>query len=162
MLFDTSCGGIYVDDYGCCVCKDLTQKLLEVSPLSHIATNSWDSGTGYIHYHFKNIRILGRDATMGLCFAPAGNIDTADIVLPIPNKPLDWADWSEERERQRDVVHKKILEEQLAPPYGYPWGITEANYDARTGGSSIGINYFHSEEERCRWKWKDGQWRRKA
>jgi hypothetical protein len=97
---------------------------------------------------------------ISLIFSPNGLIDMVSLTLKFDDSDLQWRTWSKEKEFQRDAMHKKILEEQLGkPPYGYPWGIIGAEYDARTGGSSIGVRYFHSEKERRKWKWNGSQWR---
>lgn len=62
-----------------------------------------------------------------------------------------WADWSEEKERQRKQIHDQWLRALTGhASHVYAWGEIWSGFDARSGGSSIVIRY----------SWQGKPWRR--
>jgi hypothetical protein len=54
----------------------------------------------------------------------------------------DIKEWVEDRERQRKAVHEAWLRTQLGePPYAYPWGNIESDFDPRGWSSEILVTY---------------------
>ena len=57
-----------------------------------------------------------------------------------------WEDWSEESERRMKNYYSTVLGHLLGfsgiKPHEFSWGIAEANYDERSGGSYILVRYY--------------------
>ena len=52
-----------------------------------------------------------------------------------------WSDWSRERELARKEAHDKWLNEVIGTRRSFPWGSVSSDFDAKTGGSEITIEY---------------------
>ena len=64
-----------------------------------------------------------------------------------------WADWSEEKERQRKQIHDQwLLALTGYASHFYAWGESWSDFDPKSGGSSIVIRY----------SWQGKPWRRQA
>jgi len=77
--------------------------------------------------------------------AAAAHFDGAKLrmiswQLELP--PQKEAVWSEEHELERKRVHDVWLRQELGePPYRFPWGQLESNYDSKGCASAIIVNY---------------------
>ena len=64
-----------------------------------------------------------------------------------------WADWSEEKERQRKQIHDQWLRALTGhASHVYTWGEIWSGFDPKSGSSSIVIQY----------SWQGKPWRRQA
>lgn len=62
------------------------------------------------------------------------------ICMPIENDDIEH--WTEAHELERKAVHDSWLRAELGdPPYVYPWGRIESDYDARGCASDIIVTY---------------------
>ena len=71
-----------------------------------------------------------------------------------PRYGASWDEWSEEKERARSDAHDALLIDLLGPgarrqrpdgselTYAFPWGDVWSAYDARSGGSEIGVRFL--------------------
>jgi len=62
------------------------------------------------------------------------------LMLHLPSD--DTGGWSDEAERERQVLHDEWLRSELGkPPYLYAWGRVESSIDPRDGFSDIVLHY---------------------
>ena len=59
-----------------------------------------------------------------------------------------WSNWSLEDELEIKRKNDALLRRSLGPPpYSYEWGNISSEYDAKTGGSEVTLNYDLSPEK---------------
>jgi hypothetical protein len=65
---------------------------------------------------------------------------TVSFQIELP--PRKEEVWSEEHELERKRLHDEWLQDELGmPPYWFPWGRLESNYDSKGCSSAIIVSY---------------------
>jgi hypothetical protein len=118
----------------------LTLQAFRASPLAANAQAS-PGGGAWMQYH------LGRQVIAGAIFSLVLYFDGSRLAmvrmsLVEPDESPSWDDWSDQKELARKAKHDAWLTTQLGPPpWVYPWGRIESNYDPRSGASLVVVVY---------------------
>jgi hypothetical protein len=95
-------------------------------------------------YRARFVDAQGRELVLTVGFADE-QVSLVGLLYLLPREDdprSSTAVWTEENERQRQVLHDAILREWLGdPPYAYSWGGVRSVYDSRSGFSAIQIVY---------------------
>jgi hypothetical protein len=101
-----------------------------------------DMHNGWKWLTARNVSV--REYYLTLEFAFYNNLLRA-ITLVISSEKSSqlpsWKNWSEHTEMQKLSKLKQWLQEELGQEGMFDWGNVTANYDYKSGGSSIIINY---------------------
>ncbi|MEJ7731169.1 MAG: hypothetical protein WKG00_18375 [Polyangiaceae bacterium] len=98
-------------------------------------------GPGHRNHHAREVLLEGTSFVLGAYFHD-GRIIMIILCAGLPNDPRSWDEWSLEREMERKNLHDSWLRARLGdPPWSFSWGSIWSDYDARSAGSSWGINF---------------------
>ncbi|TLM91784.1 hypothetical protein [Hymenobacter jeollabukensis] len=103
----------------------------------------YDMGNGWQQYHVRLEQDAWR-ANLVLWLVGRYFVQWQLAFYPVDTRPRTWADWNEAAERQQAQEFHQWLSTQLGPSDGswqFDWGEVWVGYDARSGGSSIGVRY---------------------
>lgn len=96
-------------------------------------------GTGWEWYDLR-FELLPMRFGLSLGFYGT-SLRTCLFGLPTTQPAPGWATWNEAHEQQLAEVYDTWLTEQVGPNRTFAWGLAWAEYDPRSGCSSLGIRY---------------------
>jgi hypothetical protein len=99
-------------------------------------------GNGWIHYTFKNVEAFAKFFHFTFYFF-GENLKSIEFI--INESPFDlntgWDSWSEQREKENALLYNNWLNKEIGTVRNFTWGNVLADYDPKSGGSSIFIRY---------------------
>jgi hypothetical protein len=101
-----------------------------------------DLRTGWQWLLVRNVQVDSMYYLLDLGFNQQRLRRVALVVAPIPFAfPVTWDSWSEEAEARSLVRLKQWVRAEVGQQEEFAWGTVSAEYDARSAGSSVSINY---------------------
>ena len=101
-----------------------------------------DLGNGWIWLRIKNIETSGYFFHISFAF---NNHKLKEINLIVSNKKFDlnsnWSNWSEQKELEALQFYNNWLNKEIGNQREFNWGEVWADYDPKSGSSSIGLRY---------------------
>ena len=105
-------------------------------------TELWDMHTGWQWLLVRNVQVGRLYYSLNLGFTQQRLRRVALVVSPTPFAvPATWDGWSEEAEARSLVRLKQWIRAEVGQEGEFAWGTVRADYDARSAGSSVSINY---------------------
>jgi hypothetical protein len=104
----------------------------------------------YCTFSVGSYQLAGLSLSISLGFY-GEQLETIGLFHDAKALGSSWADWSEEKERQRKQIHDHWLRELTGhASHVYTWGEIWSGFDPKSGSSSIVIQY----------SWQGKPWRR--
>ena len=101
-----------------------------------------DLETGWQWLLVRNVQVANLYYLLNLCFDQQRLRQVALVVAPTPFAfPATWDGWSEEAEARRLASLKQWIRAEVGQASDFAWGTVSAEYDPRSAGSSVSINY---------------------
>lgn len=101
-----------------------------------------DMGNGWKWYNVKNVKIVDLYFIISFGFL---NERLKELSFAFSNTKYDlskgWESWNENEEGQKAVTFNNWLKAELGSEKTFGWGEVWADYDEKSGNSSIGIRY---------------------
>jgi hypothetical protein len=136
-MSDEQVGFVLRHPCGLRIAQDLPEA--EVRSIDGVLTR--DMRTGYIWYDLPESEIAGQVVGMSLCFFE-GKLWHLNVA--VVNEELfggSWADWTEQKERDRAEATRRWFADVGYAVGTYPWGIVYADTDMKTGDGGGGIRF---------------------
>ncbi len=99
-----------------------------------------DVQTGWKHYSVRNLKVY--DNYFIFTFLFEKDI-LKRISFVVDNKFITgtWADWSKEKELQKQAYYNDWLTKEVGNERKFSWGTIASYYDDKSGGASISLKY---------------------
>ncbi|RYU83237.1 hypothetical protein [Hymenobacter persicinus] len=110
--------------------------LFAPAPVEHSAAHG-----GYTHYFIRAVPLDEGQGSFRLIYFHQRLDSISFAFYPDGQAHLSWNDWSEQQEQRLAAEYDAWLTKQVGSRRQFAWGTVWAEYDPRSGGSSIGMRY---------------------
>ena len=102
-------------------------------------------GAGITWHRLRSLSFGGEDASLSMCFGPAGDLQSISFGVSLPNPELE-NDWPTKKETQREIAFvcrtlRNMWQRSFNGAAAFPWGSVWASYDVFSHSSSMGLRY---------------------